>query len=404
MYTTVKALMENILNFLNRYWRLLLVGVFVALLAYVFLFRGLNTLTGSLYSQTEIQSQQQSASLTTIYHNPVNAPYKALVWLGLKLGHHSILVTRVAAASLAVGVAVLFYWVALHWYSKRVALMATVLFVSSSGFLHIGRYGTGLILQMATLALISCVFLYRRTKHEYIMAYLLLAVLAAILYIPGMVWFELIGLYIMRKRILQLFRKMGRVHTGLIWGLGIVLLAPLLWVSAHNTSILREIAGLPASIPSLKQLAENTLHLVSSVGYRGYWPTEFWLYGAPLLNIGEVILFITGFVLLLKKPILRGNYFLLGALVVSTVLILLGGSATIAMLTPLAYLTIAGGLFYLLDQWLSIFPRNPIARFTGIALIGVLGFFSVLYHIGAYYTAWPNAPETKAVYTVVQPS
>jgi hypothetical protein len=128
------------------------------------------------------------------------------------------------------------------------------------------------------------------------------------------------------------------------------------------------------------------------------------MYGAPLLNVGESVLFIAGLILLVKRPILRGNYFLLGTLIVSTILIVIGGSATIAMLTPLIYLTIAGGLFYMLDQWLTVFPRNPIAKYSGVLLLMTLVSFSILYHLRAYYTAWPNAPETKVVYSVKQPS
>ncbi|MBP7858224.1 hypothetical protein KA016_04125 [Candidatus Saccharibacteria bacterium] len=395
--------MEKILNFWSKYWRLVFVGFFVAIVAYVLLFRGISTLTGG-YASAELSSQQQSASLRYIYENPVNAPYKLLVWGALKLDHHSLAVTRIAAALFAVMVAVLFYWVALHWYSKRVALLSTLLFISSSGFLHIGRNGSGLILQMATLVLIACVLLYRRVRQETAVAYIIALVLATCLYIPGMIWFELIGLVIMRKRIASMFSKLGHVHTWVIFILGTVPVLPLLWVGVRDVSILREVSGLPATLLSPLQLLDNALHLGSSVVYRGYWPTDHWMYGAPLLNLGEAILLLAGLLVLVRRPILRGNYFLIGTLLTATALIVLGGSVSIAMLIPLVYLTIAGGVYYLLDQWLEVFPRNPFARFIGVALILLLAGCSVFYHLKAYYTAWPNAPETKVVYSVKQPS
>jgi hypothetical protein len=151
-------------------------------------------------------------------------------------------------------------------------------------------------------------------------------------------------------------------------------------------------------------LIKQTLHLGSSVVYRGYWPSEYWLHGAPLLNAGETILLLAGASRLIKRPILRQNYFLIGTVAVSSVLVILGGSVTIAMLVPLIYLTIAGGIFYLLDEWLTIFPRNPIAKFLGVFLVCTLALFSALYHLQAYYVAWPHSPSTKSVYTVKQPS
>lgn len=395
--------MERTLNFLSTHWRLIAASIGLACVAYVLLFRGISSLTVD-YAATEIQTKQEASSLRLVFDNPVNAPYKVLAWTGQKLGHNSIAVTRIASATFALAVAVLFYWVATHWYSKRVALLSSLLFVCSSGFLHIGRYGSALILQMATLVLISCVFLFRRTKHEFLMAYAITAVIAACLYVPGMVWFALIGLYLMRKRIAYLFGKLGALHTALIFTLGIGLLVPLLLAMFRDITVARTIFGLPSTFPSPALLVDNFIHLGSSVVYKGYWPTEYWMYGAPLLNVGESVLFIAGLILLVKRPILRGNYFLLGTLIVSTVLIVIGGSATIAMLTPLIYLTISGGLFYMLDQWLTVFPRNPIAKYSGVLLLMTLVSFSILYHLRAYYTAWPNAPETKVVYSVKQPS
>lgn len=391
--------MDTVSNFFGRYWRVLAVGLFLVVLSYVLLFRGLSTLTDG-YSKTELLSREQSSSLSTILHQPANAPYKLLVWLGLKLNHHNLVVTRVAAALLAIGVAGLFYWVAVHWYSKRVSFLVSVLFVSSSGFLHFGRYGTALILQMATLLLISAVLLHRRSRHETLAAYLLAIILAICLYIPGFLWFELVGLLVLHTFIRQELAKMGSVHTGIISAIFVLLIVPLLWAGVHDLHVFRVVGGLPPAVPTIRTMFENALHLGSSIIYRGYWPPEYWLYGAPLLNIAEVVLFITGLIVLVRRPLLRQNYYLIGTLAVSTVLIILGGSVTIAMLVPLVYLTIAGGIFYLLDQWMTVFPRNPVARATGFTLILILATFSALYHLQAYYTAWPNSPETKAVYTI----
>ncbi|QQS18273.1 hypothetical protein IPL68_06635 [Candidatus Saccharibacteria bacterium] len=346
--------MDRFLSFISTHWRLAVASIGLGCIAYVLLFRGITTLPGN-YAAQEVQTKQESSSLRVIYENPVNAPYKALVWTGQKMGHDSLAVTRIASAFFAVIAAVLFYWVATHWYSKRVALLSSLLFVCSSGFLHIGRFGSAHILQMGTLVLISCVFLMRRTKHERLMSYGITAVIATCLYVPGMAWFALIGLYLMRKQIQHLFGKLGVVHTTLIFTLGLSIIVPLLVGMVRDLAVLRAVFGLPTTIPNPVLIVENFLHLGSSIIYRGYWPTEYWMYGAPLLTVGETILFIAGLLLIMKRPVLRGNYFLIGTLLVATALIVIGGSATIAMLIPLVYLTIAGGLFYLLDQWLSVF-------------------------------------------------
>ncbi|QQS19547.1 hypothetical protein IPL85_04700 [Candidatus Saccharibacteria bacterium] len=395
--------MDRILNFITVHWRLLLAWLGLALLAYVLLFRGLTTLIPN-YAPLEQASQQQSISLRTIYNNPVDAPYKSLVWIGHKMGHQSIAVTRIAAALIAATFALLFYWVAVHWYSKQVALLATILFVSSSGYLHFGRIGAAFILQMATIVLIACTFLLRKAKKERLMSYAIAAIFALCLYIPGMIWFELIGIVLMHRRILGIFRQLGANHSALLVLTGVIITIPLVIGAVRSPNVLLTVLGLPTSLPSLQLLFDNAMHLGSSVIFKGYWPPEYWLYGAPLLSAGEIILFIAGFILLFSRPRIRGNYLLFGMLAVSSVLIVLGGSAAMAMIIPLIYLTIAGGIYYLLDQWLRVFPKNPLARLAGMALLVVLVGSSTLYHIKAYYTAWPNAPETKAVYTINKPS
>ncbi len=386
-------------NFLQRHWRLLLLATGIAVLAYILLFRQLGGLTHA-YSTHELASQTQASSLHAIMANPVNAPYDLMVCTGLQLGHHSLLITRIAAAVIAIGMAVLFYWVALHWYSRRIALLSSILFVGSSGFLHIGRYGTALILQMATLVLIATVLLHRRAKNETMTAYFIVAILAVCLYVPGIFWFELLGLVLLHRHIWRLFRRLGGLHASLVVLLGLGLIAPIILAGSQHLFVFRQILALPEHIPTATTLWEHARQLGGAIVYRGYYPPEFWLYGAPLLNITEIILFLAGIFVVLKPPYLRGNYYLAGAVVLSIILNLLGGSATIVMLIPLIYLVIAGGIYYLLDQWMTIFPRNPIAQTIGVGLVCIVAGFSVYYHTQAYYIAWPQAPETRQVYTI----
>lgn len=391
--------MEKLRDFWGRYWKFILIAVGVGILSYVLLFRQLGSLPAA-YSHTEVVSRSHASSLREIFNNPVEAPYELLVWAGLKLGHHSLYVTRIAAASLAIGIAILFYWVALHWYSRRVALLGTVAFVTSGAYLHFGRFGSGMILQMAPLVLISSVILFRRTTHERLVAYILTPLLVACLYIPGMFWFELIGFVLLRKRIRTLLQKLGPLHTVLVAVLGLVLLAPLVWASVKDTNVILQVLALPSAIPSVQDIWQQLRELGSALFYRGHYSPEYWLYGAPLFNIIEIVLLLAGAYIIVQKPRLRGNYYILGTLATGIVLILLGGGASIAMLIPLLYLVITGGIYYLLDQWLVVFPRNPLARGFGVVIMCMVIGFSAYYHLHAYYVAWPKAPETKQVYRI----
>src|SRR5690606_12968540 len=88
---------------------------------------------------------------------------------------------------------------------------------------------------------------------------------------------------------------------------------------------------------------------------------------------------------------------LLGAcFVIAGILLAVEGPVTTALLLPLVYIVVAGGIALLLGQWLTIFPRNPFARSLGIILLTAAVTMSCVYSLRAYFIAWPNNQTVKA--------
>lgn len=396
--------MERIGRFISRHRLhfLLLAGGMV--LSYFLLAHNLSSLTNGQYTASELHTKQVSTSMRSIIENPVNAPYKVLVWAGMKLGVDSLLVTRLVSVLFALPIIGVFYLVAKHWYAPRIAVIGTMLFATSGGFLHFARYGTPEILQMAPLVLLAGLLLLRATPQRYRMLYMFAftALVCISLYIPGVVWLGLVGVLLLKNRIVAVIRSLGIWRGALVPLLALIILAPLVYSITKDFALLKQFAGLPDQIPTLASIGDEVRHLGASLVYRGYWPADYWLVGAPLLNIGEIALFVAGAWFLLRRPMIRGNYYLIIALAVSSVFIVLQGSIGIAVLIPLLYLVITGGLHLLVDDWMKVFPRNPFANALSMVLVSLLAGFSVLYHTRAYYLAWPGAPETKGAYTIRQ--
>ena len=65
---------------------------------------------------------------------------------------------------------------------------------------------------------------------------------------------------------------------------------------------------------------------------------------------------------------------------------------------PFLYLLIGEGMSFMLTEWRSVFPRNPIARFVGTVLMSIAVIAACGYHLNRYFLAWMQAPETRAVY------
>lgn len=396
--------MKNINEFFQNYWRHIIIGVGIVVIGYFVIFNGIQTLTPA-YSGQEIATQSSSTSLRTIWENPINAIYKVILWIPFKLGHHSVIFTRIAAAIIALVSAALFYFIVFSLFSHRIAILASILFVTSSGFLHASHLGTPLVLQLfGVLTLVTLAPAYILLKGRLLPMYVGATTLALLLYIPGMLWFVLVGAIVLNKRIYHAFRQLPTKHQLCIGVLVVVLLAPLIWSSIKHPSIALASLGLPASIPSWHVITERANNLLRALLWSGRGPAEIMLVGAPLLNLIEFSLLFIGIAIQFKKPRYKSNFFIVGATLFIILLIIFGGIVNYVTLTPLLCLLMASGLFYLLTQWHKVFPVNPVAHFVGTMLVFGLVAVSALFHTKAFFTAWPRSNATRAAFSHPQPT
>lgn len=400
--------MEVIVDFYREYWRRIFIIALVLIAAYGLFFFRIGTLLPG-YNEAEIVTQQTSRNLHLIWNSPDYAPYKLIMWLGHQVGLHSVLNARILSAGFGLLAVGLFFYVVQAWFSTRITIVATILFASSSALLHAARFGAPLILQMSALVLFAIVLFYQTHRDELpewaqvASRYVLAVLLLSSLYVPGTIWFLLLGAALLHRKIVAVVRSQSALTLVLLTLLTLVLLAPLFYIGWQNQTFALRMLGLPAVMPSVTAIGQNFAELVSQLFWRSGIQPAISLIGAPLYGVISVALIFLGFASQLQKPRLHTNYFLLFSLPIAVLLASLGGPVTYVMVVPLLALFMAGGLFYLLDQWLRVFPRNPIAKVVGVSLLAILIGFSIFYQTRAYFVAWPNASETRAVYTLPQP-
>jgi hypothetical protein len=391
--------MQTVRQFYLRYWRGIALDLSLIVIAILLYFPRLSSLVPG-YSTSELNAYANANNWHTIVSNPINAPYKVFVWLFSTEVHHSIFITRAVSASFALILALLFFIVVRTWYTYRAALLSTIIFMTSAGLLHFARLGTGDILQMSILALLGAAIWYRtQRKHRVLISYLLVALVVLLLYIPGMFWFELLGLILLRATVIGQLRRTKTLHLAGLALVFLVCLAPLVRASLKHPIVLRQLSGLPQSLSTLKHFGSNLWNLILAIVVHGNGNPLLWVGHAPLLNTVEVIIGVLGAVYIYRGTSKRCGILLFGWLGIGLVLVSLGGSVSFACLVPLFYLFIGNGIDHLLSRWLTVFPRNPIARMTGVGIICVMLGFSVLYQLRTYYVAWPNAPATRTAFS-----
>lgn len=395
--------METIKQIFFQVWRTALIALSLGLVAYWLYFGRLGSLVPG-YSSEELTTYAQAADWHHIAANPVNAPYTVVVWLFTAVLHHNALVTRMVAAGFAVLIALLFYGIIRQWYSFRIAFLGTLLFATSSGFLHFARLGTGQILQMSALAFIAFLVWYQheRRYHKFV-GYGLAAVLALLWYVPGMVWFELLGLIVLSGRARIRWRHTPTKHMFGWAAVFLVVLLPLGAAGVENHRLLLTIGGLPQNLHTMPHIFANLRAAIVSVSVHSGSRPLLTLSRAPLLTAAELALGILGVYGYWYHDRSARALMLTGFAVISLALMSLGGGVGIASLIPLLYLFIIHGLRHLLGRWLVVFPRNPIAKFTGIAAVCAMLFFSVLYQVRTYFVAWPHSTATLETFNLQQP-
>ncbi|MGB4967638.1 MAG: hypothetical protein WBO35_05550 [Candidatus Saccharimonadales bacterium] len=379
---------------------LLASGAILTLLLYRLL-----SLTRGNYSPGELAAHHHAQSWHALYNNPLELPYTFLVWLGATAGHHSVLLNRVVATLFAFVAAWLFYYIVTNWISRRIAILSTVLFVASNGYLHAARLGTAAVLQFGVLLLLALPILITNAPNSQRrrLFYLSAATGSALLYVPGMIWQLLLSAAMRRRKLVRILQRLSPMQKVASFAAFIVVAAPLSWAIYKKPSLVMDFTGLPHHLPTGEELLSNITTFVSTLFYHSGFSPEYVTHGSALVSAGELLLFVLGLYALAKPPRHNTSYFMLGSVVLSTVLVLLGSQVFLVTLIPMLYLVVAWGLYYFLDEWLTVFPRNPIARRVGVVLVSVVVAACVLFHLRSYFVAWPHNSVTRDVYSARQP-
>jgi hypothetical protein len=375
-----------------------LAGVFI----YFLLWFKLGTLLPGL-SPTEATAQAHLANgdvtLQSILDNPLYLPYSIILYVLQSLNLHGITAIRGVSAVIGTATVVCFYLLIRRWHTPRMAVFGTLLFGASSWYLHAARFGsTDILYAGIVMIIISGVWLQTSKRRRLALA-ILLGISALYLYVPGMIWFIIIGLFWQRKRIVAEMSRVPNWFNGLVVATGLVLVVPLVWSINHDPTIVRALLGLPEQLPSPGQLLENTINLPLHIFVRGPNDPERWLPGTPYLDIFSSMMLFIGIYWSIFRFRLDRIRVLFGVLLLGSILVIIGGPVRSTLLIPFIYLLISAGMTFMLQQWFAVFPRNPIPRTIGTLLLSISVLVTVFYHVNHYFIAWPNTPEVRATYS-----
>lgn len=350
-------------------------------------------------SQTEITAATDPVGWHGIYDEPFYLPVKALRSIIFFLQpEHGQLLTRLASVPFGIVSIACFYIITRWWYGQRIAVYSGVLFAASAWSLHVSRFAGAEVMYFAAIPvlLLSHVALQRFKNNPRILSLSIVAWLL-LLYVPGLIWFIIPSVILQRRFILDSLHEMS-TRLKLINAFGTLLFVPLLFRHFLRPDAFPTWIGLPMQWGTPLHIAKEVVAVPVHLFIRGPQYPELWLGKAPILDIFCLALALIGFYFFATRFDAYRSRLLIGTLLLGTLIVGIEGPVSISLLVPLLFLFVATGLAYLLKEWLSVFPNNPVPRFLGIGLIIAAITMSVVYNTRSYFIAWPHAPATEATF------
>lgn len=356
----------------------------------------LSTLTTGM-SEQEVLFVQSASSLSEILARPLYILQKVPLSVLNLLNISTSTTTRAITAGFALSSAVMFYFLIKQWHTRRIAVIISLLLISSSWFLQLGRIASPEIMYVFMPIVLLLLAFRFNTKERKLTGGLLIVAATLALYVPGLLWLVAALKFMFIKRLLRLYKKMSIVNRIVIIAFVLLLLAPLIYAVVKDWKILLDVLAIPetfAPIEWVKRLVLIPIFLTA----QGPFMPMFNLGRLPLLDVFSVVMVILGaYWYYFRIKLLRTKVMIvMGG--VSVALIAFSGLAFIPMLLPLVFILIAAGLSLLLQQWFTVFPKNPLARIVGATLITGLIVIVCGYHLQRYFVAWSGSQATHRLF------
>lgn len=388
---------KRVSRLVGTFWRQVALGVAVVVSVVSVLWYQLGDLVPFM-SIPELAARADANSFHKIIDNPLFLPHKLLQYILIRLGQDGAFWMRSVSALVGVFILITFYHILKSWYSQRVALMGSFLLLTSAWFLHFARSATPLIMFGCSIGLLWVGMRIRSHRAPRIRTILAsIIIMVSCLYVPGLVWLIVPFVLWQRKLLWREFGKLPKLVAAVAILGGLLALAPLVYSFVKDPNLIREWLLIPSALePSVWW--NNTWRLPFWLSLRGPINPVFWLGHVPLLNSLSLVMFVLGVFVFYHFRLLDRVRATVAIIIISCGLAIFNGFLVLTIGLPLFFIVIASGLALLLQQWFTVFPRNPLARSVGVAMVVGIIALAGYYNIRHYFIAWPRAAETLQVY------
>ncbi|MDN5819359.1 MAG: glycosyltransferase family 39 protein [bacterium] len=380
----------------KRFW--IGYGLVLVVLVWLLILAGLYVPAG--LTQQEMNSAIASVGVNLAdYKNLslVNLPYQLLQQASINLFGLSEISIKLPSLLLALLSTVGMVFLLRRWFHHNVAVLATLLAITTGQFLFIAQNGTASIMYIfwAVWILLVSTMVVRRRGPTLLWKIVLCLLVAMSLYTPLSIYLlvSLAIATIFHPHLRYVFKRLSKSQLWIAVVALLALVAPLGWRVYQSPEIGLRLLGIPDKMPdivaSLSQLAHQYV-ASPSISDAGFM--------LPVFGLGTIGLLVLGIIRLATSHYSAKSYLLFTwVILLVAVLVFKPVYITVTFIPSLIF--IAFGLDFLFRYWYRLFPKNPYARIAGLFPLGILVCGMILSGLEIYNYGYHYNPATAKVFT-----
>lgn len=379
-----------------NYWQSLAYMLSLVLFPLIVLTFRLTSLTKDTLFMREATELAGAANKQVIFNNPLQILFKLPEYLLKIVKFNHLWTVRFVPVICGLIIVLSLYYVVKQWYGAKTALATLVMTSTSSWLLGYSRLATPDIVYPTLIAVgLAYGAWLRKTKHSGLT--MLMGVLLGLgfVYTSGLIWIAILAIFWQRKVIARRIAEAPKLTMTILIVVGVGI-APLAWAIARQPALITNTAGFASDpLQGFSESGIKSVDIIQQLAVEGQKNATYGLVNVAILDIFTYVMAILGLLTLFSYRKLDRSKVLPALLVLIWFLASIGGPVPVVALLPIIYLLAAAGIGRMLSDWLSVFPRNPLARGIGLAVLATTVVFSSYYHLSKYFVAWPNSPATK---------
>lgn len=370
------------------------------LLAGLLLFAGL-FLPGAL-SEQEMASVVRSEALTLSDPSTLaiaNLPYYAMQAGVFELFGVSIFSIKLTSLILGLLSAIGLILLLRRWFKPNIAVLASLIAVSTGQFLFISQSGTPGILYIfwPIMLLLLGTQVTRTKKYRFLWKILFSIVAALSLYTPLSIYplLAIVLAIFLHPHLRAAVRRLKKNRLAVVTTLFIALISPLVYFITLKPDLILTLIGIaPADWPP--DLAANILTVLKQ--YFLFWDPSATTVMTPVFGLGSALLITLGLYRLILTRETTRSYLIIIWIICLTPVLILNPSFTSVTFVP-AILMLAAGLTSLIGYWYRLFPLNPYARISGLIPIIILVGALITTGLARYIYGYHYSPTIAPLYS-----